>query len=139
MDLPATSSMDVSEVGHDRQPGSIAVIPRLWAYVPHRAAPIFRAACCATAWDNAPAAAGQLSPALELSHLPALVGLLTFGIVIAPTADVSPRHGPAEQRKLLGRIVRNVGFLGISQVLTWSLALIYTLVVARLLGPAGIG
>ena len=57
--------------------------------------------------------------------------------MIAPVAN-SPAQG-AEQRSQIGRVARNVGFLGASQVLTWGLALIYTLVVARLLGPAGMG
>lgn len=59
--------------------------------------------------------------------------------MIAPAANSPAQAEQAEQRSRIGRLARNVGFLSASQVLTWALALVYTLVVARLLGPAGMG
>jgi O-antigen/teichoic acid export membrane protein len=59
--------------------------------------------------------------------------------VSAEQAEQASPAKHADKRGELGRVARNVGVLSVSQALTWALAVIYTLVVARVLGPAGMG
>lgn len=58
-------------------------------------------------------------------------------MIAAPAEELGSER--AAQQEQVARVARNVGFLGASQALTWALAVLYTLVVARLLGPAGMG
>jgi lipopolysaccharide exporter len=52
-----------------------------------------------------------------------------------PTAVVAPAAGSPGRSRLLGNIVA----LSLSQLVTWSVTLAWTLIVPRVLGPAGIG
>ena len=74
-----------------------------------------------------------------LSHLPQGRRTQQSDQVIAPASNLTASVEESTHQSQLERIARNVGFLGVSQVLTWALALIYAVVVGRALGPAGMG
>jgi O-antigen/teichoic acid export membrane protein len=56
-----------------------------------------------------------------------------------PILDSEPSDQPpsGHDPRRLGRLIRNLSFLSGSQVVTWSLALVWTVVVPRALGPLG--
>jgi O-antigen/teichoic acid export membrane protein len=94
--------------------------------------------CPEIVWDHGPSSLRRLGglhinpigwdARLELDSI-----LMESVSAVAPERSTEPDHGAAV------RLFRNLGVLSGSQVITWSVALVWTLFVPRAVGPRGMG